>query len=175
MKKYLIPLGMIIGGLFGTLIGLFSDLGVIFYICVGCVLGIAAGTAAQLVINQIYPDEYFVKKKKKEITDDSLFSEKEIAKREAYTAEHAYKDNYAIEDTDNENYVSSEEIEMERRLRQEEKWREQAERLRARKAAEEKAKRAAQQPKKRSIFEEPEPSKNSGKNKKTVIIEEDDD
>ena len=184
MKKYFIAYGLLAGCLVGFIIGTIINFVVPIITLAGAALGIIAGAAVQLVINQTYPDEYF-KKKKREV-DVSIFSEPDIAYREAYTASRVYRDERAVEDIDINDYLSDEEKQRQKKIRQEQIWKEQAKQAKIRQQQNIPPRDTLQQntlPRKtqsgsaqrNNIFQETRSSNTRMQGKKRVIIEDDED
>ena len=170
MKKYFIPICMTVGGLVGMLIGLIVNFAVLIVAFAGAALGIIVGAVLQMVTNQTYPDEYF--ERKREVADTSLFSETDIAYREAAAAESVYRDNKAVEDIDINDFLSDKDKEKQKRMRQEQLWEEQARQAQLRR--EQQRRGVGTNNRKSSMFNEPVvQSKDSGKSR--VVVEEDDD
>ena len=134
MKKYLIPIGMLVGGIIGLIIGLIIDFAVTAVMFAGGAAGTVVGAAAQLVINQRYPDEYFVRKRTKEEISASLFSESDIAFREAFGASKVFRTDRAEEDVDIEDYLGEGENNRQKRLLQDQRWERQAQLAKERRA-----------------------------------------
>jgi len=85
LRRFIIPIGMVAGGILGVLLGKLFDISADISVCAGAVLGIIVGSIAQSIINEITPDEYFAKMSKKEtikidaVEAESLDDEEEAA------------------------------------------------------------------------------------------------